>query len=225
MPPVDPGYVPGPKLIPNCAMVRLNWSMADGKLAHNVLYAQWTGSPALSSSIANSIRTAVINGTNWTTFLALVAPAVSFLGVTLLDMRDLLSSPIDSVQTAIPGTSAGTAMPDETACVVTMLTGRRGPSGRGRAYIPGLSGTAMAAGGVISSAAMTAVQTWFATNVSVNGISTNLGTHSLGLPHRAAYTSPKTGRVFPERPATTVGIIQSIVKDNHWDSQRRRGLK
>lgn len=206
-------------------MVRLNWSMAGGKVAHNVLYASWTGAPALTTTLANSVRTAVIAGSNWTTFLGLIAPSVSFLGVTLLDMRDLLSSPIDSVQTAIPGTSAGTAMPDEIAVVVTMLTGRRGPSGRGRAYIPGLSGTAMAAGGVISGAAMTAVQTWFQQNVSNQGISTNVGTHALGLPHRAAYTSPKTGRVFPERPATTVIVTSSIVKDNHWDSQRRRGLK
>jgi hypothetical protein len=56
-------------------------------------------------------------------------------------------------------------------------------------------------------------------------ISSNLGAMVLGLTHRAAYTSPITGRQFPDRPAGVIPLTGLAVRGNTWDSQRRRGLK
>jgi hypothetical protein len=96
--------------------------------------------------------------------------------------------------------------------------------GRGRYYIPGFASNAVGAGGVIAAACVTAINNW-AGNVANSGLSAIIGPQVLGLPARAAYTSPITGRNFPARNAQTVALTGVQMKDNHWDSQRRRGLK
>lgn len=114
-------------------------------------------------------------------------------------------------------------MPDESAIVITLRTAVRGRSGRGRIYIPGWAAVAMAAGGIVSPGVVAALQGW-ATNGLFAAINTNVGAPVLGLPLRDEYTSPK-GTFHPQRPATTVPIIQYLVRNNTWDTQRRRGLK
>lgn len=220
----DPGYIPGPRIIPNAAQVRLNWNLGDVKVGHNVLYCTYTGTPALSATIAENVRLAVVNGVTWTTFLALLHPSCSFAGVTILDVRSNTATAFDSTGAAIPGTSAGTALPDEVAAVVTLRTALRGQAGRGRFYVPGFASNAMGVGGIIAAAAVTALQNWAQTNINA-GIAGALGAIVLAHPARAAYTSPATGRQFPARAASTVPLTNVLVRDNHWDSQRRRGLK
>jgi hypothetical protein len=69
---------------------------------------------------------------------------------------------------------------------------------------------------------VTSVQNW------ANGIpaifTTNGLTLALGLPARSAYTGT-TGTPHPARVAATLPVTSLLVRDNHWDSQRRRGLK
>jgi len=221
---VDPGYQPGPKIIPNACMVRLNWQLTDGRVAHNVMYAQWAGTPALSDTVAQSIFTAASSGALWTALSAFIIPTTLLTGVTLLDMRSTTATYFNSTGAGVPGASTGTALPDENAIAITFFTANRGPSGRGRIYIPGWASNAVAAGGVIAPAVMTALNNWFSGGLAP-AISSNLGAVVLGLPARNGYTSPITGRVFPPRAATTVPLTGVAVRDNHWDSQRRRGLR
>jgi hypothetical protein len=221
---VDPGHDPGPVIIPNCARVRLNWQLPDGKVGHNVLYAQWAGTPLLTPAVAETIRTGIVAGTAWTNVALAIHPTASFLGVTLLDVRSSTGIEINSTGPATPGTATGTAMPDEVAVCITLRTATRGPSGRGRFYVPGLSGSTMAAGGVIVAGTVTAFSTWADSNVR-GAITSAIGPLCLGLPHRNAYTSDRTGRDFAERAATTVPVTQALCRDNHYDSQRRRGLR
>lgn len=220
----DPGYLPGPAVIPNACMVRLNWSLVNGRIAHNILYAQYSGSPALSTALADTIFTGITNPAQWTALAAFLAPGCQLTGVTLVDVRSLTGLEFTSTAAAKPGTGAGKAMPDEVALVVTLKTNTRGASGRGRFYIPGWTGDAVGANGVVLAGAVTAASNW-ADGVVRPAITGTIGAMALGLRGRQAYTSPITGRQFPARQATTLPILAATVKDNHWDSQRRRGLK
>lgn len=220
----DPGYLPGPKIIPGAAMVRLNWSLANGRIAHNILYATYTGTPALGVATAQAIFAGIINGALWSTMAAFIIPGTTLTGVTILDVRSGTGVEFNSTGAAMPGTSAGTGLPDEVAIAITLRTATRGPSGRGRIFMPGWASSATAVGGVIAAATVAAINAWAATNLA-GVMATNIGSPVLGLPARKGYTSPVTGRVFPARAATTVPITTFTVKDNHWDSQRRRGLR
>lgn len=220
----DPGAIPGPKVISNGCMVRLNWNLTDGKIGHNILYGQYTGTPALSAALAQTMFVAMTTGANWTTMAAFLASTCSLASVTLLDVRSTVGVEFNSTGAAVPGTSASPALPDETAVVFTMHTTTRGPGGRGRMYIPGWATNSLATGNVIAAAAVSAATAWVANAVGAT-ITSNIGTWSLGLPARAAYTSPITGRQFPARNSGCLAITSGSVKDNHWDTQRKRGLK
>lgn len=221
----DPGHIAGPVVIPNAMRIRLNWTLGNGKVAHNILYAQWTGSPTISTSLADTVKNGLVNGGTWTTLAAFLVTTASLTSVTLQDARTAVAAEFTSTVAATPGTGAGPQMPDEVAAVVTLRTGNRGPSGRGRIYIPGwiTTGT-IGAGGVIAATVVTALQNWATTNLK-GTIDSTVGPLSLGLPGRAAYTSDRTGRQFPARAATTVTVTSCQVRNNTWDSQRRRGLR
>jgi hypothetical protein len=70
----------------------------------------------------------------------------------------------------VSGASASISLPFEVACCVTLDTDHRGPSGRGRYYLPAPATNAMAAGGVFSASMLNAVLT-FAKDVANNGAS------------------------------------------------------
>lgn len=220
----DPGAIPGPKVISNACMVRLNWNLTDGKIGHNILYGQYTGSPALSAALAQTIFAAITTGGTWTAYAAFLASTTSLASVTLLDVRSGVGIEFNSTGTAAPGTSASPALPDENAVVFTIKTTIRGPGGRGRVYLPGFATNALATGNVIAAATVSAATTWVANSVGT-AITNNVGTWSLGLPARQAYTSPITGRSFPARTSSAVPVSSGGVRDNHWDTQRRRGLR
>lgn len=220
----DPGYLPGPKVIPNTASVILDWNLTDAKVGHNVLYCNYTGTPALSATVAQTIFAAITTGAQWTALAAFLASTTSLRAVRVVDIRSTVGVIFSSTGTAVPGTSASPALPDEVALAVRLSTAERGPSGRGRFYTPGWATNALGSSGTVAAAAVTALQNWAQIALS-NGINSAIGPVVLGLPHRQAYTSPITGRQFPERVARNVALTAITVPDNHWDSQRRRGLK
>jgi hypothetical protein len=89
-------------------------------------------------------------------------------------------------------------------------------------FIPGWATNALASGNVVAAAAVTALQSWANTlggTYSANGMPVALGHKA-----RAAYTGT-SGTPHPARPAGLVPITNLVVRDNHWDSMRRRGLK
>lgn len=221
---LDPGRIAGPKVIPSCAMVRINWNLVSGKVGHNVLYATYNGTPALSTALADAIKAAITTGATWTALAAFMHVNASLASVTLLDVRDAVHAEINSTTAAAPGTSATTtALPDEVAVCVTLRTASRGPSGRGRFYVPCWAGNAIQGPPGILPGVITATTNW--AELVRTTIGSQIGTQVIGLPARAAYTSPTTGRQFPARAATTVPVTQALVRNNSWDSQRRRGLR
>lgn len=219
---VDPGHIAGPVQIPSCAQITINWQLADGRAAHNVLYGRYSGAFAGNQAQANSIMTALTTGGAWTALAAFFATTTTVSGVSIRDVNTPNAPLINSNNAAVPGTSASPELPDEVAAVITLRTAFTGPGFRGRVYVPGWATNSLATGNVIAAAAVTALNSWGGT---ISGaLAAGTYTWVLGQPARAQYTG-STGRVHPARSAMSTTISQTVVRDNHWDSQRRRGLK
>lgn len=219
---VDPGYDRADHVIPNCVAVILGWTLESGKLAHNVLHGRVTGSFSPTTTIANALMTGLTTGAAWTAFALTLAPTTLFSGIFLRDLRVANQPLIPTSLGPGVGTGTGESLPNEVAACVTLRTALAGRSARGRIYLPGFTVGTTAAGNVMSTALVTAINNWAGTIPSVfagQGL-----TFALGLPHRLAYTS-LAGTPHPERLATTLDITSQVLRDNHWDSQRRRGLK
>ena len=219
----DPGAIPGKVQIPNAAQIVLTWTLADGKSGHNVLYGRYIPPFAGTAAQATAILAALGSGAQWTAYAAFLATTTSLFNVTIRDVNTIDQPIISATTGAAPGASASPEMPDEVAAVVTLRTGKVGPGNRGRIYLPGFATNALATGNVIAPATVTALGNWaqtIKTAFAAQGY-----TLALGQRERAAYTSPITGANFPHRPAAAPDITALVVRDNHWDSQRRRGLR
>jgi len=75
----------------------------------------------------------------------------------------------------------------------------------------------------MAAAAVTALGTW-ATDSLLQALEDQGYTPVIGQKARAAYTGT-TGTQHPARPAGSEVITSATVKDNHWDTQRKRGLR
>lgn len=221
----DPGAIGGFVHVPQCAQVTIHWTLTDGKRAHNVLYGRYSGPFAGSVAACNSIKASLVAGATWTALAAHLATGTALAAVTLRDVNPTDGSGvlISSDSAATPGTSSGTALPSEVAAVITKRTAKAGKQNRGRIYVPGWATTALGPIDVIASPAVTALQNW--ANIIGSAMVTAGYTHVLGQQARAAYVSPITGTSFPARAAQSVDITALVVRDNTWDSQRKRGLK
>jgi hypothetical protein len=217
----DPGHIGGPKVIPSCVEVTLQWGLTDGTFGHNVMHAAYGGGFVPTVTIANGLMSALTTGSAWTA-LASFMPVSGFLASVLLRDLNTAANPIVSATLAgVAGTSPSSAIPDETALVITLRTAKAGRGFRGRIYVPNWATNALGAAGVAASGAVTDLNAWAQT---IPGAFSGQGlTLSLGQVARQAYIG-STGTSHPARTATTVPITSLVVRDNHWDSQRRRGL-
>lgn|SRR5262245_16619864 len=219
---MDPGVIPGPVVISQCAQITMNFILTNGKTGNVVLHGRYAGGFAGTSAQCQAILSALNTGAAWTAMAAFMPTTVFLGGVTIRDLNQANQPLIASSGGAQAGTSASTALPDEVAAVVTKRTSRTGRAFRGRAYVPGWASNAVATGAVIAPAVVTALGNW--ANTWAGALSAQGYTHVLGLPARAAYTG-STGAAHPARAATTQDVTSVVVRDNHWDTQRRRGLR
>jgi hypothetical protein len=218
----DPGHVGGEQLIPGCIQVVLIWSLEDGKLAHNVLHASAAVAFAPTTPIANTLLTGLTTGPAWTAFAAHLASTTVLAGVSLLDRRTANAPIVGSGATGAAGTGVGEALPNEVSLCVTFRTALSGRGQRGRMYVPGFGVGSLSPGNVASAATVADTQAWAQT---IPGVFSASGlTLALAQPARNAYTG-STGTQHPARGAGVLPITAELVRDNHWDSQRRRGLK
>jgi hypothetical protein len=218
----DPGYDRADHVIPNCIQVVLNWSLEDGKLAHNVLHGRVSGAFTATAPVAQSIFAGLSSGAAWTAMASALAPTTLFTGVTLRDLRTANNPLVTSTGSSVPGLGTTEALPNEVAAVVTLRTAFAGRSARGRIYTAGWTVASTGPGNVMVAGVVVGLGNWAATIPTV--LSASGLTFCLGLPHRLAYVSA-AGTPHAERLATTLDVTSTLVRDNHWDSQRRRGLK
>lgn len=219
----DPGAIGGPVIVPQCAQIGIVWAMDDAKEGHNVLYGRYSGAFNGSVAQANAILSTLIAGATWTALATFMPTATGLVRVSIRDVNTANQAIIASTGTGALGTSASAALPAEVAAVVTLRTALTGKSNRGRMYVPNWATNALATGNVIAPAAVTALQNW--ANAQIQAALSSQGyTLVIGQKARAAYTGT-TGTPHPARPAGSVAVTSLTVRDNHWDSQRRRGLK
>lgn len=218
----DPGYDPNNRTIPSCVEIALNYGLESGKQGHSILHARYAAGFTPSSAVANSILTGLTSGAQWTALAAFISTTNSIQGLTLRDLNSPNQPLVPTTVGGSVGSSASPSMPNEVALVGTLRTGNVGPAFRGRLYFPGWATNALGTGNVAAAAAVTAYQNWLNTIPTVltgQALSFALGQHS-----RVAYTGVG-GKQHPARAAGTVLITSQTVRDNHWDTQRRRGLK
>lgn len=218
----DPGVVGGPKVIPGGALLSIVWTLADGKIARNGIGMSVAAGWSPTTALANAAKAALVAGAQWSNLALFLAPTAQITRVELLDLRVANQPSVASDTPPTLGTSTGTALPSEVAAVLTLRTGTTGPGGRGRWYIPGWATNAIGAGDIIASTAVAALGAW--TQNIAAAVTAAQGQIVLLRPARASYTG-STGTVHPARPAGFLPFTTVIVRDNHWDSQRRRGLK
>lgn len=220
----DPGAIGGKLKIPFCVQITLRFQLFSGKVGHVVTYGKYVGPFSGNATTAQTIFANLSTGANWTAMASKLSNSVSFLGVDIRDLNVTDQPLFSSTGAAVPGTdAAGIQLPSEVCIACTTHTALAGKSGRGRMYFAGFTSSSQGAGDTVSAATITAINNWANTFFSVfNGVGYQW---SLGLKERAAYTSPKTGTSFPHRDATTVPITTVACRDNHWDTQRRRGLR
>lgn len=218
----DPGAIGGKKLIPNCTEVILLWTTDTGQVVFNVMHARYVPPFNLTSTTANQLLSGFTTGSGWETMSTFMANTGGLAIVRLRDVNQVDQPLISSSAGGDVGSSASPALPLETAMVVTLRTGKAGRANRGRVYVPGWATNALGAGNTIAAAAVTATATWFTSTVRPTMLSAGL-TLCIGHVARQAYTG-STGTAHPARPAGTVDVTDSLVRDNHWDTQRRRGL-
>lgn len=218
----DLGLIAGQKIVTNCATVTLRFNLASGKVGHVVLGGRYTPPFAVTVAQTQAVFAALSTGGAWTTLATFLSPQTTFAGVDIRNIHLKDQPIISSTGAAVPGTSTGTDMPNEIALAISLKTGLTGPRYRGRAYIPGWATNSLGTTNLVAAGAVNALGSWAGT------IQAALAQASLvwclALPARNAYTSPKTGTHFDARPAETPSITQTVV-NNHWDTQRRRGLK
>lgn len=219
----DPGHDPSPKPINNCMEVRLDYSMPDAKVGHNVLHARYPSTYPGTVTLANTLKTAFVSLFTSSALSSSLSTGLILTSVSLRDLGQLNQAYIvsSSAGSAV-GTDATQPLPLEVAAVITERTNVSGPGGRGRIYMFGFTIGSLAAGNVITGSTFNQLQTF------ANGLqgvfSASQLTMCLALPSRIQYTG-STGRVHPARAAQTADVVGLVVRDNHWDSQRRRGLR
>lgn len=217
----DPGYDPSDQTIPQVADITLLWGQGSGIVAHNVLHGQYQGAFNGTVAKADAILTGLGTGAQWTALAAFLAPGAQLAAVLIRD-RNLPDQPIiQSAGGGHPGTSTGTELPNEVALVVTKRTAFTGPAHRGRLYIPGWATNALGANNTVAATAVTAANNW--ASIIAGVLQAQGFTFGIGHVQRKAYTGAG-GKPHPARPKGFVPITSVAVRDNHWDSQRRRGL-
>jgi hypothetical protein len=218
----DLGATGGPKIVDQCAEVILGFTLESGKTGHIILGGRYAGAFSLTPADATAMLSSFTTGAQWTALAAFLAAQTRLSSVNIRNISARDQPLLPSTGAGAPGTSASPSLPNEVALVTTFRTAQTGPRYRGRMYWPGWATNALGAGNVSADAANTAMDNW-STLIPTVFASHGL-THVLALPARVAYIGA-TGTSHPARPMESPAVTSRNVINNHWDSQRRRGLK
>lgn len=217
----DPGYDPDDRHIPQVAKITLTWGLGSGKVGHNVLHGRYAGPYIGSQAQANAIFSGLTTSPTWAALASHLATSTFLHSVQLRDLNVEDLPEVSSVLPLAPGTSTGSELPNEVAFVITFRTAFSGRQNRGRMYIPGWATTALGAGNTVNAAAVDAATDWAEI---IAGVLQSQG-YTFGIGHysRKAYPGAN-GANHPARPPGLVPITSVEARDNHWDTQRKRGL-
>lgn len=216
----SPGYIPGPLVIPGVIEIVLQWAMANGKNATNVLHAQNTSVTAIDVARANTVFDHIAASSDWTAYALCLNGSTSLNFVKLRNLDVANQAQFESTSSAILGTGTGGTVPESVALVATLKTGFAGRSGRGRTYLTGFEDGHIDINGHATSGLTAAAQSFM---LEVQG-ALGVAGMSLVVANRAhdSYVSPITGATIPAASAGSHFVESIVVQDNVFDSQRRR---
>jgi hypothetical protein len=198
--------------------MKLRWS-GEGRQWLNVIGVMGSPTlPTIDQTLTNTIGTAISGTPAVQSLLALMAPTISFDGITLKDISAANRAEFISAGAAVLGSGVGDTLPLSVTAVVTARTALAGKSFRGRTYFSGFTEAQNDATG--RSAAAVNVAIVGAMN-SINGI---LQSHSMTV---AVLSRPQSARTIPARDiffraGTATAVTTFLARNSKWESQRRR---
>lgn len=201
-------------VIPNTVQVILQWGNGT-KFPRNVLHGTIGASTPVDVTMANSIMTAWNNLMGSSLLTAQLGLDQSTNSVILRDVRNPNLAEVSSNVAGVVGTATGDDLPHQIACVLTIRTAFAGRGFRGRAYLPCWTEDSNGASGQMSAAAKTAADAFAAGFIGVftaGGVTLGVAKRPIFNPDDCSITTPGV-----TNPATQV-----IVRNNLWDTQRRR---
>ncbi len=185
--------------------IRITWQLAGVDWALNVLHAQLPGGASVDQALADAWATDLA-AVHTSSGLAAVQP--STIAIDRVGVRDVRvanqaehEAPVGSL-----GTSALELLPRQVGIKVTTRTSLAGRSFRGGPTIPGFDEAQNNGAGQIMATASDAAEAF------VEGIRTA----ALNRGHTLSVGSVKLGISTP--------ITEVLVRDQVWDTQRRRGF-
>jgi len=185
----------------------------------NVVHGFSTASGPLNPNVADTMFTAMTGFAGWANWLAALATDTSFIGFDIRDMRVANAPLLQHSFTAIPGTGTGGPLPPQTAIVLTLRTASAGVQFRGRIFCGGLATGNMDATGHISAAGLGAPVSYYnSINAGFAAIGWGFGIAQRALPDRPGHG----GVTLPARNPACIPVTANIVRDNIFDTQRRR---
>ncbi len=208
-------------VIPSAVQVRLKWTLGTGQ-GMNVLGATFATLPPDFQTLANTLGAAVKTGFSSSGMAALCPANVSLNKVGVRDISTANKAEFEDTAAAVLGTAAVELLPVHEAVCVTLRTASAGPSFRGRVYLSGWDEASNDGQGHIEAVAMTAAAA-FITAIKNAMSASGLTMAVLSAPTDARVIAPTPQITIPGKPgfATPVTVVQ--VRNNLWDTQRRRG--
>lgn len=225
---VDPGHIPGAVFIPNCASVRIIWTLHNGKIASNVLHGSYTTAPPRTQAWINGLFTAVTTAFSASAHNASISTATTLSAVAVRDMAQTTPpggwAEIRSNLPGVAGAEGGNPLPANVSYVVSLKSDRRGQAARGRVYLPGftedqntIDGTADPDSGNAAVDFIGRIQ---------GALSSNGLILAIAHPARQEYNSPVPPNTHHDARAAGTVTVNSILKLNdNWDSTRLRALR
>jgi hypothetical protein len=184
-----------------------------------VIHGLYQTAGPLNPNIAETIFNAAKTSAGVVSALPQLGTHWVFTGCRVRDLRSPNNPDIPSTGTSVPGTAAGTPLPDQSSIVVTLRTALAGRSFRGRSYTFGWTDAAMNTDGTISDAAAAAALgliNGFLIGIAAGGAFGAI--HSPALPARPAHG----GGTLPAKDYAITQISSVEVRDRIWDTNRRR---
>jgi hypothetical protein len=217
---IDAGKIKGAQAVPNTLEIQIRQVGANGKSANFTCHGRYATTPPSLATIASALFTSI--GTAWGAQLGpQMAPDAQFTGVWIRDMANVNNPIVVGTGTPTPGTGTGNPLPPEACIVLTEQTTMRGKGMKGRMFISGFVDSAAGANGAISPAGVAAV-TGFGTALFA-AIQAQSLTPCVAQVARQPYIG-LTGTQHANRIAGNVTVGSYLVRNNEFDTQRRRGL-
>src|ERR1051325_10526629 len=199
-------------IVPNAWQVKFAWHDADATYS-NVVGMDVGTLPPLTQAAADEAAASVAAAFTASGIDDILADEVVLDELVVTDLRTEGAPQYVGVVSS-PGTNAADRLPDQLAIVVTLRTALRTKSGRGRIYMGGFcESSSDSAGNIVGATATAVADFWNAIKSAWSGDSYS---GDLGVISRKDPAFGYTGTI---RPVTSLEV-----RDNKWDSQRRRSV-